>query len=368
MNMTKYLHDTQLNQISIHPDFERLFRKDEELIEKMANVIKTNKYDINFPITLWECNDKLYLCDGHNRLEAAKRAGLSKIPSIVFKTEDKDWLIKYSIRANRDRRHLTDAQLYQLLEEVDERKDKICSLKQNRTETSSEVSGNSAQITAEKAKTSRTKVEKFRKIQTENNPEIIQAIKSGEISINKGYQIIKEQKAKETQSLIPEQTLTKNFNPVAFLQEGHQLAKAINDSLAKYDFSCYASDNIKNKVKEGLTIISKAIQSGADSFKVQFKREDDSNSNIKEKHPIALPTVLQDTFHKEFLKTELVISKNYLSKGNPIKNVYWGSSQKTQEMLTNPRKLQLEQLTNDGVEEAVFDLFREDRNLQPVYR
>ena len=110
--------------------------------------------------------------------------------------------IEYAIRIQRDRRNLSDADFARRIELLDEVKDKNENLRKGNKipEGSTEPSGeSSAETTAKKAGTSASKVKKFRAVK-KKKPELIEKIESGEMSINKAYNEIKEDVKSEERS------------------------------------------------------------------------------------------------------------------------------------------------------------------------
>ena len=94
----------EIYKLKLHPDLKSKFPFQEELVLQLMDSIKARGYDSNFPVL---ANEDYILVDGHHRLEACKRLGLKRIWVIITSRRSVEQLSEISIRANKDRRHLT---------------------------------------------------------------------------------------------------------------------------------------------------------------------------------------------------------------------------------------------------------------------
>jgi len=154
--------------------FESLFPVDAHTLDAIAKDMELHGYDDAHPIVLWD--EKGIVIDGHTRLQAAIAAGIDDVLVIRNSFEDEDAAVEYAIHCQRDRRNMSDADMYRWIAEVDKRKSKQEVAQEGGKAggrgrgdslASSEAKVNrqerkSAQHTADVVGTSRAKVEKAR--------------------------------------------------------------------------------------------------------------------------------------------------------------------------------------------------------------
>lgn len=163
--------------------FNELFPIRENILNDIIASMKKYGYESFHPIIVW-AGHKVTVVDGHTRLAAVRKIGLSKVPVVLKEFADEDEALEYAIACQRGRRNLTDGEIMDCLEALDHRK------KPGRQEssTSNEVKiGRSSQETADMLGTSATKIEKLRAINSHAEPEIQQALRDGKISVHKAY-------------------------------------------------------------------------------------------------------------------------------------------------------------------------------------
>ena len=178
------------NRIKTRTPLNSLFPVDGSMVDKIAWHMQANGYDVSQPIVLWDLTEQenskhaLYVVDGHTRLLAAKKAKLSPVYVAKMKFKDNDEALQYAIHNQRDRRNLTDADLFRCIEAVDKRKQKG-----ERTDLASSgaMSGKSAGETAKIVGTSKTKVERARSVLDHADKRTKEEVLKGEKSIHKAY-------------------------------------------------------------------------------------------------------------------------------------------------------------------------------------
>lgn len=159
-----------------------------EIIEDMNK----NGFDACHPIIVWN----MTVVDGHTRLRAAAAAGIETVPVICRNFANEDEALEYAIKTQRNRRNLTDWELFQCLQKLDFRK------KVGRPEKSSSVpQGNTSKLIAATLGISSKKVEKLRAISDYGTDEIKEALRRGEYSINGAYQAVMAPRRKQPKSL-----------------------------------------------------------------------------------------------------------------------------------------------------------------------
>ena len=189
----------------IRPPFCELFPTRPEVMVAVGQAMAEWGYDQSQPILVWD--DGQAVIDGHTRLKAAQEVGIEDVPVYYksFKTEDE--ALAYAIHLQRNRRNLTDAEIVRCIEALDRRKqvgrpsEKLASSEANFKK------GKSSQETAKLVGTSRAKVERARTVLEHALEEVKEAVRSGEMSINRAYQEV--QAARQV-----EKTAKQNDKPV----------------------------------------------------------------------------------------------------------------------------------------------------------
>lgn len=200
--------------------FSTLFSHNKAMVTSISATMKKDGYDLAYPVVCSEVGG--FVVDGHTRIASAKKAGLKLIPFINRKFTDDDDALKYAISCQRNRRNLTDAELIKCVEELDKRKDKTASLKQNRTEAqhcATEPEGKSSEATAELLNVSPRQVEKIRSIIDNAPKEIKEAVSSGEMSINQAEKEIRHQKETTERQADNSKYIRVSFAPILFKSE-----------------------------------------------------------------------------------------------------------------------------------------------------
>ena len=170
----------KIDSIRTAAPFKTLFPIREDVLNRITTDMKQHGFDSGHPIVVW-VGKKLTVVDGHTRLLAATNLGIEVIPVVLREFADENAALEYAIGSQRNRRNLTDAELMKCISALDQRKKK--GPKKDRP------LGKSADRTAMLLGTSRVKVEKIRSIINHAPEEIKEAIRSGNLTINKAYVI-----------------------------------------------------------------------------------------------------------------------------------------------------------------------------------
>lgn len=160
--------------------FKTIFPIREDVLNRITTDMKQHGFDSGHPIVVW-AGKKLTVVDGHTRLLAATNLGIEVIPVVLREFADENAALEYAIGSQRNRRNLTDAELMKCISALDQRKKK--------GPQKDSPHGKSADRTAMLLGTSRIKVEKIRSIIDHAPEEIKEAIRSGNLTINKAYVI-----------------------------------------------------------------------------------------------------------------------------------------------------------------------------------
>ena len=163
--------------------FKDLFPIRERDLKNIEESMKNNGFNSGLPITLWAGHNTTVV-DGHTRLAAAKKLMFARIPVILKEFKDEAEALKYAIEMQTNRRNLSDAELLNCIKELDKR---LSEGRPKKTATGVTVNGRSSENTAKLLGTSRGKVEKIRAINDHGTEEVKEAVKSGEMSVNKAY-------------------------------------------------------------------------------------------------------------------------------------------------------------------------------------
>ncbi len=111
--------DVHVQDVTIAEPFKSLFNINNDMLNQIANSMKSNGYDRNHPIIIWK--EKGILIDGHTRVQAAKIAGISHIPAFYATFADEEAVMDYMLSVQFNRRNITDAELITLINRVIDR-------------------------------------------------------------------------------------------------------------------------------------------------------------------------------------------------------------------------------------------------------
>jgi len=175
----------KLSHLITRPPFNNLFAISPAVLENIKQAMAKGGYDQSQPIVLWEGEN--VVIDGHTRLQAAREVGFEEVPVFYKSFADEDEALAYAIHNQRHRRNLTDAEIIRCIEALDKRK-----RQGERTDIAPNGAklekGKSSQETAKVVGISPRKVERVRTILKNGDPEVVEAAKQGDVSINRAYQ------------------------------------------------------------------------------------------------------------------------------------------------------------------------------------
>lgn len=170
--------------------FKDLFPIQVGTLSDIVDDMKTRGFDPDYPVLLGVFSDGFAVVDGHTRTAGAINAGIEVIPVIKREFSSDREALDYAIHLQKDRRNITDAELYSYIHAVDETKQK------GRVSGTEEpvYKGRSADRTAELTGTSPNKVKKARAIEKNGSAELKEEVRTGRKTINAAYTEIREQK------------------------------------------------------------------------------------------------------------------------------------------------------------------------------
>ena len=192
--------------LSVCPPFSTLFPIDKRKLDAITQSMREDGFDPSRPINVWRQGS--IVVDGHTRREAAIAAGITDIPVCFHDFHDEDAAVVYAIRAQVDRRQLTDAEVYRVTLELDKRRPKGGDRKSETAKsiTSCEVMDcRSSKETAAKLHVSPSEVEAVRTIEdhADKFPDVKEAVLNGEKSIRMAAREISDRKRKEKPAYEP---------------------------------------------------------------------------------------------------------------------------------------------------------------------
>ena len=205
-NGLKLSKSIKISEIEYHEEFKSLFTIDNDLLQRIINSIKENKYDNSQPVHIWVYTDDEgithnYLIDGHTRLQAAKEAGLETIPYFEHKFDSFEEAYKYVLGLQVNRRNLAGSELLRNISKL-YGTDFIQNYEGKKSEAIAELIG----------KSDRT-VEKGIYVNKNADEETLEKIDTGKLSVDKAYKQLKKQE-KNTET-----DFSEDFNPFDDMEE-----------------------------------------------------------------------------------------------------------------------------------------------------
>ena len=164
-------------------EFKAVFQQESDKVSEIANDIKVNGFDKTRPIVVTE---DFITVDGHSRLMAAKKAGLTKVPVIIKKFDNRDETIEYEYKMQLNSRRLTDGEYFAAFLKLDEIR-----------RSNPNVQGSSDEAIGRQLNKSARQVCKMREIAKKADVALLEKIQNGTFSINKAHEIIKAAEARK---------------------------------------------------------------------------------------------------------------------------------------------------------------------------
>ncbi len=165
-----------------------LFPIGEDPLESIRIDMELNGFDEAFPIIVWKENNTIV--DGHTRLKAAQKLEMEEVPVLFRNFETEDDAILYAFHLQRNRRNLADNDILRCLELLDNLKS--ASVSKETGEAKEPTRKETAELRAQELGTTKTKIEKARKVLEHASDDIKDAVGSGEKTINKAFNEMQE--------------------------------------------------------------------------------------------------------------------------------------------------------------------------------
>ena len=173
-----------IDKLHFDEDYKAVFKQEEDKVQRIAEDMKANGFDKSQPIII---DENYAILDGNSRYMACQIAGITKVPVIIKKFESKRDALLYELGLQMNRRNIADdSVLIDTYHTLAEKKDE----EGNKLFTDVEI--------AERLGVSPRQISKAKEVDLKANDELKDALKNGEISLNKAYNSMKEEmKAKE---------------------------------------------------------------------------------------------------------------------------------------------------------------------------
>lgn len=187
-----------VEELHFDRDFKNVFHQENDKVTEIVNDMKLNGFDKTRPIIVTEL---FIIVDGHSRYMAAKKAGISKVPVIIKKFDSRDETIEYEYKMQLNSRRLSDGEYFDAFLKLDEIR-----------RTNPNAQGNSDEAIGRQLNKSARQICKMREIAKKADESLLEKIKTGEISINKAHEFIKNQEAKKKTGVTEEVSEEKTSN------------------------------------------------------------------------------------------------------------------------------------------------------------
>lgn len=214
--------DLPIGSISVNPQISSLFTRRDELITSLAESMKADGFQPYKPIIITCYKNNLIVVDGHTRLEAAKKAGLQTIPTVLIKKHNsiEDIELRSTLEQTQ-KRNMTGSDELVAVKVLIKHAARLAKERQGKKSTSfqncNEV-GTANQTVARWLNMSASKVAMLKRIAESATDEIFLKIKNEELSVNQAYNFICENeraanKEKDTQQLPNEEDASDSEAP-----------------------------------------------------------------------------------------------------------------------------------------------------------
>jgi len=193
-----------VGDLNVHEDLSKVFPVNTATMTAISDDMDTNGYDESCPITLgtgpW-ADGKEWIVDGHTRHQAASLSTLEDVAVVVKYFDRLIDAIGYAVKVQKDRRNLTEPEIYNCVKGLLDMKKSLGGWRGNRytkTVNSSKSSredllkrGSYSYKIAEIMGISRSTVERIDYIERSGDEDIKRKVSSGEMGVKTGYNILR---------------------------------------------------------------------------------------------------------------------------------------------------------------------------------
>ncbi len=190
INLPNFLKSNQpkirlvkVDTLITNPKYQGLYKQEPEKVEELCRNMKEHGFDRTQPIIILKNGTVI---DGHSRLEAAIKAGLKEVYVIVKEgVETETDVLLYEEHLQLSRRNLSEAEKLIHLEN-------LLKLKKQAQSEGKDISEFNDEALAKKLDVSPRQIQKMREVESKATPQQLDAIRSGETSLNKVHTEIKK--------------------------------------------------------------------------------------------------------------------------------------------------------------------------------
>lgn len=221
----------ELSKLKLDPTYKDVFNQEAKKVDRIAEDMIENGFDKSQPLIITE---DYAILDGNSRFIAAQKAGIKIVPIIIKKFDTKNDALVYEYKLQLNRRNLNDSELF------------LSFLALEELHIKSGKKGRSDEILAKQLDKSPRFITKMKEVAKKASPQLLDKIKTGEISLHKAYMLIKENetfKTKQKKEPSPK-TISKSIDFDSFrlgllfilesMEDENTKNKLLKDSRIKY--------------------------------------------------------------------------------------------------------------------------------------
>lgn len=169
--------------LKTNPKYQGLYKQEPKKVEELCRNMKEHGFDQTQPLIILKDGT---VVDGHSRLAAAIMAGLKEVFVIVKEGVDSETdVLMYEEHLQLSRRNLSEAEKLNHL-------DNLLRLKNKAKSEGKDLSDFTDAALGKRLGVSQRQVEKMREVESKATPQQLDAIRSGETTLNKVHAEIKK--------------------------------------------------------------------------------------------------------------------------------------------------------------------------------
>jgi ParB family chromosome partitioning protein len=180
-----------LDDVHVTEPFCSLFPSRKSVDDDIEQSMRSTGYDPAFPMVVWEGRD--IVVDGNTKYRGAKAAGLTSVAVVYRHFDSEDDALAYAVKCQRARRNLTDEDYVHLVQALDRRSlGRGGGDRRSADASKAQRCANdrkSADVTAEALGIAPRRVEQIRTLIDHAAPEVMAAVKCGDMTVNRAYGI-----------------------------------------------------------------------------------------------------------------------------------------------------------------------------------